>query len=690
MAVSGQSAHLWKEWGVQVLVLVSFALHVILIILAEFRRRVDSGFLRFFTWSAYQLADATVIYVLGHMSVTSQSPEHELVALWAPFLLMHLGGQDNITAYAVEDSRLWLRHLQTLAVQVAAAAYVICASSILGSQPLLRVATVLLFLVGAVKYGERVWTLRCGSGSALGNNYRDSGSLITTIKFHYISHPSADRSATEDIIFLGHKMLDVPKDFIKGPIPYELAFRFKQEVEDEDEDHRNRVFRLPGMQAYRVAELQVSLMQDVYFTKAESQCGWIRIVSSAATAVALSLLFTPSPVQNSCPKRHEFPNGGSILLSSTPSDRSHIAGYNKVDVVITYVLLVGAAILEATSLVRYILSSFSWFRYEKNKEEAACNHVSPSARPCSRLESKAQLVPLHGAAQLAQARPTGVAGWQEGWESRTGGTRWLPHGPSPSHRSSIEQLVVNQVLESRGVPETSPDHILNSRGRAVLKRKGQQFYNDLNSSVHFDILSMDESILVWHIATDLYLRWYKKNQPKGASSISWQDDHLAEAVEALPNYMLFLVAARPHMLSPPANRNAYVEICYNLTAFWDLADRLRGYGDPSSSWFHYPYPMYAVMGGPKYLHTTALEGGSGLAAKLIAGDSPPAYTLELIGKVWAELLCYAGNRCSAYSHTKQLSDGSELITVAAFLVEYLKRDVLKANTDSEGTSSESE
>jgi hypothetical protein len=78
--------------------------------------------LRAFLWPAYMLADSTAIYVLGHLSVTGRSPEHKLMAFWAPFLLLHLGGQDNITAYAIEDNELWLRHLQTLAVQVAAAA----------------------------------------------------------------------------------------------------------------------------------------------------------------------------------------------------------------------------------------------------------------------------------------------------------------------------------------------------------------------------------------------------------------------------------------------------------------------------------------------------------------------------------------------------------------------------------------
>lgn len=33
----------WKEWGVQMLVLLSLALQVILLITAEIRRRKDSG-----------------------------------------------------------------------------------------------------------------------------------------------------------------------------------------------------------------------------------------------------------------------------------------------------------------------------------------------------------------------------------------------------------------------------------------------------------------------------------------------------------------------------------------------------------------------------------------------------------------------------------------------------------------------
>ncbi|KAM0997012.1 hypothetical protein ACFX13_007009 [Malus domestica] len=49
---------------------------------------------------------------------------HTIMALWAPFLLVHLGGPDTITAYALEDNELWLRHLLCLVVQVGVAFFI--------------------------------------------------------------------------------------------------------------------------------------------------------------------------------------------------------------------------------------------------------------------------------------------------------------------------------------------------------------------------------------------------------------------------------------------------------------------------------------------------------------------------------------------------------------------------------------
>jgi hypothetical protein len=218
----------WRECGIQALVLLSFTLQVTLLILAKFRRHVDSGVLRFFIWSAYMLADSTAIYVLGHMAVTcSRSQEHELTAFWAPFLLMHLGGQDNITAYAVEDNKLWLRHLQTLVVQVAAAAYVLYRSSIFGSsrRSLLWPA----FVVGVAKYAERVWTLWWAVRSQGGNNYRSVERVIYYFGRFRRSCPGSIMDP-EEVIRVAHDLLDLPMELMldHGAAPGMLLYRFQQ------------------------------------------------------------------------------------------------------------------------------------------------------------------------------------------------------------------------------------------------------------------------------------------------------------------------------------------------------------------------------------------------------------------------------------------------------------------------------
>ncbi|CAN6360785.1 unnamed protein product [Urochloa humidicola] len=227
--------HLWKEWGLQVLVLLSFTLQVALLVLAELRRRIDSGMLRAFVWSAYMLADSVAIYAIGHLSVTSQATEHQVMALWAPLLLVHLGGQDNITAYAVEDNQLWLRHLQTLAVQAAGAAYVLYVSlqepsvgrggDAGGSlrRHWLRCAAALLFAVGIVKYGERVWALINANSIPASKSYRIADPR-TFRRLNLIAAPKSDTDTdTEGLWQVAHGMLDVAKNLLKARLPVVLV-----------------------------------------------------------------------------------------------------------------------------------------------------------------------------------------------------------------------------------------------------------------------------------------------------------------------------------------------------------------------------------------------------------------------------------------------------------------------------------
>ncbi|KAM0866205.1 hypothetical protein ACQ4PT_042775 [Festuca glaucescens] len=111
-------------------------------------------------------ADSAATYAIGQLFFSSTPHDHHLVAFWALFLLLRLGGPDNITAYALEDSKLWKRHFLSLVVQVLGAGYVLY-KHMVGSGILFMLATILMAVIGVAKYGERTWALWCANFSSL-------------------------------------------------------------------------------------------------------------------------------------------------------------------------------------------------------------------------------------------------------------------------------------------------------------------------------------------------------------------------------------------------------------------------------------------------------------------------------------------------------------------------------------------
>ena len=87
-----------------------------------------------------------------------------LVVLWAPFLLLLVGGQDRITSFAVQDNELWLRNLIWLILQLSATGFVFIQSI---RQNRLRIPTLLLF-AGTIKYAERIAALYLASSESFG------------------------------------------------------------------------------------------------------------------------------------------------------------------------------------------------------------------------------------------------------------------------------------------------------------------------------------------------------------------------------------------------------------------------------------------------------------------------------------------------------------------------------------------
>lgn len=111
---------IWDEWNIRGVILFSLSLQTVLISLAPLRKSTGNKLLVSVIWSAYLLADGVAYFGVGLITQrardvpdgpdrSSKQPaeSNELLAFWAPFLLLHLGGPDTITAFALEDNELW-------------------------------------------------------------------------------------------------------------------------------------------------------------------------------------------------------------------------------------------------------------------------------------------------------------------------------------------------------------------------------------------------------------------------------------------------------------------------------------------------------------------------------------------------------------------------------------------------------
>ena len=149
---------LWYAWNLRSCILLSLLLQAILLLFAFFRKRTRRKLLHGLIWVAYLLADWIAPVAIGLISKSEgigcdgKGDNKDLLAFWASFLLLHLGGPDTITSFALEDNEFWLRHLAGLILQVLATAYILYQS--LPNK--LCVPTIMVFCVGTINYVE--WT----------------------------------------------------------------------------------------------------------------------------------------------------------------------------------------------------------------------------------------------------------------------------------------------------------------------------------------------------------------------------------------------------------------------------------------------------------------------------------------------------------------------------------------------------
>ncbi|KAJ4901568.1 hypothetical protein Rs2_15519 [Raphanus sativus] len=356
------------KWNIRGLVILSLVFQTSLIFLAPLRKRTSKKLLAMILWTAYLLADWTANYAVAQITKNQgkepkpgDPPKNKkLLALWAPFLLLHLGGPDTITALALEDNALWARHLFGLVSQALAGVYAVVQSM---DNPLWP-PIALLFITAVIKYTERTRALYTASLDKFKDQMRkpaDTGPNYAKLMEEYDSRKDSNLP-TEIVLIDEPDKHDRPPTLKPGPDPLthleivQYGFRFfnifKGLVVDlifsfrERDESRDFFKELAPEEALRIIESELGFLYESMYTKTailHTNKGTVFRVIAFGSLLASFLVFHFRPKKS--------------------------VEFHGADVVITYTLFIVGIALELSSLVMFLLSDWMFAVSSKLKDD---------------------------------------------------------------------------------------------------------------------------------------------------------------------------------------------------------------------------------------------------------------------------------------------------------------------------------
>ncbi|KAF5468170.1 hypothetical protein F2P56_012346 [Juglans regia] len=712
----------WEIWNVRGVILFSLSLQIVLFLGAPMRKRTGNKLSIMIIWGSYFLADWTASFTIGLITNSRNSSKiiersDHLLAFWAPFLLLHLGGPDTITAFALEDNELWLRHFFTLIVQVVASFYVFLET--LPSNKL-WLPTSLIFLAGVIKYTERTRSLYRASWGTFretmltepdpGPEYaklmeafssKKVAGLPTTMSQTVDDDIKAWKSAFYSIQPSDqNKVLD---EFEVVKYGYHFFKIFKGLVVDlisHKDRNESRVFfheRTPE-DALEVLEVELNFIYEVLYTKfvvMHDLKGYLlRFLSLVSVLVSLGIFFF--------------------------LDCKH--GLDKFDIRVTYTLLLGALSLEAIALFKLMIFS-DWTTAFLGKR-----NTNPTVRAIFKKYLKIRRPrwspPKGKLSAGTESRITSVLlrRWSEsvaGFNLITYCLKDLPkksnecclgiskttthllhsirrycrkvvvdrlgakdfldelkYASKNSFTKELWKLIFRELLR-KSKEADKPENIKmisSARGAYVLGElmddplmvtaDYETVYETLKKD-YIENVTYDESLLLWHIATELcYGR-----EDSDPETVAQKVAKYRRLSKLLSDYMLYLLVMKSAMMSAVAGigQIRYRDTCAEAKRFFRYKElEPNKVNDACEN-------LLAVNTDVKPVHVKGDKSKSVLFdACMLAKELQKLEEKKwkVISKVWVEMLSYASNHCRPDAHVQQVSRGGQLINLVWLLMAH--------------------
>ncbi|CAN6170502.1 unnamed protein product [Urochloa humidicola] len=817
-----------SNWEIRVAVQLSLLLQILLIFVGPVRKRSSHPLPRFTVWSCYLLADWVADLALGLLlnnmgnigvgggssssssfglkrgggganagatagnNSSSDSSSPMIFAFWTPFLLLHLGGPDTITAYSLEDNELWLRHLIGLLFELFSASVIFFCS--LRGNPMVH-GTVLMFAAGIIKYAERTYSLYSGSVNGFRNKILDPpepgpnyAKLMTEFDSKHkagldVEIAIADGEAEEARKDMEKEettrlVLDVQKSVEARAYEFFLIYRrlFVNLILSFKERRLSQAFfrdktDLRPKEAFEVIEVELNFIYDMVYTKApvaHRKTGWaLRAVCSGCLIAALAIFFALDK-------------------------RGH--NIQRVDVVITYALLLGGLALDAAALAMLLFSNrVTVYLEQESHQQRLLRWLVRLTRAAKRLRQRTR----RWSGKTSQLNLIGYCLGKPSRNSRRGGRllmladkvgledivddlffiKRMPIKEEQQEGSSSSSLLdfifqglkeeahkvkekkdILEVCGRRGkgvidrrevhikeelnshyeewlkktlekkdqrlvLEEQIKDALKNKDGRLqehinrlkealrinnnnniehqappkindkqdqqrleeqineALKNKDdgrldtikealKNYNNDLKFNLVLDTVTrsdFDESLLLWHVATDLCRCRLKDEQ----RALTDTEARLRPIGETLSEYMLYLLIKQPDMLSATAGIGLlrYRDTCAEARRFFASMDAWVQNEDDARVMLlrvNTSQKPSTVKGD----RSKSVLFDAVILAKVLR-ELDEGLMWDVITGVWGEMLTYAAGKCRGSNHVRQLSRGGELITLVWFLMAHM-------------------
>ncbi|CAL5409709.1 unnamed protein product [Camellia sinensis] len=719
--VGKQSFERWKEllntWDLRVIILFSLFFQTFLIFFAPLRKRTGSGFIIIPIWLAYLLADLTANFALGLISrrqgdTSGPFSRPELVAFWVPFLLLHLGGPDTITGFALEDNELWLRHLLQLLVLCGTAAYVFILTLSFKNQ--LWIPTLLVLVAGLIKYIERTRSLNLASWRRL--REPDPGPYYAELMDIYFPKKEANVPVRIELIPEAIRSSPQPIDEDRAmPLEdldvvihaYDFFQTFKGFLVDlrfsSGQLNKSRTFFLgrTARDAFKVVEAELNFIYEILYTKVRVLRGkygyLLRFVSFISIVVALVLF---------------------CLIDK------HKQGFHKFDVGITFTLLLGAIALDIIAFLMLLLSDRTAVALTNSDNQSVVFRMLKKSLNFNRKRWPEDSPTQHCTCSFGWFKQIMRRRWSESipqynyidyclhprlriWEKLIGFfgltnmLDGLQYAKTVEFTNDLRELVFEELkMKSKMAYNLeSAKEIYLARGDWVLR------HEDCTDLLPWIIeVDFDESLHLWHIATDLCFHSCNVSMDANAEDGDSKNKDFRGLSKLLSDYMAYLLNMESTVMTPVED--------IGKIRFKDTSDQVLDTLADAKKFFSgrkigkvkedkkcclniFSVQKCCCKGrtGPDQLHEQACKSillvNTEVKPPSVRGDRSKSVLFDacvlakelekleerkkwvIISKVWVEMLSYAARRCRATTHAAQLSKGGQLITLVWLLMSHL-------------------